>query len=53
MADLCTKDYVARHDRIVNLFASTVKEVFPENVIMYKHAGIISERFNSSIDVFS
>ena len=40
--------YIERHDRIVNLIASTVKEVFPENVIMYKHSCIMPEWFSSS-----
>ena len=44
--------YTARHDRIVDLTASTVKDVFPENVTMYKHSRIMPEWFSSSIDVF-
>ena len=51
MAVLCTKD-IAHHDRLVDLISSNVKEVFLENVTMYKHSGIMPEWFNSSIDVF-
>ena len=35
--------YTARHDRIVDLTASTVKDVLPENVTMYKHSRIMPE----------
>ena len=44
--------YIARHDPLVDLISSNVKEVSPENVTMYKHSRIMPEWFNSSIDVF-
>ena len=44
--------YIARHDRLVDLISSNVKEVFLENVTMYKHSRIMPEWLNSSIDVF-
>jgi hypothetical protein len=44
--------YIARHDPLVDLISSNVKEVFLENVTMHKHSGIMPEWFNSSIDVF-
>ena len=44
--------YIARHDRLVDLISSNVKEVFLENATMYKHSRIMPEWFNSSIDVF-
>jgi hypothetical protein len=44
--------YIARHDRLVDLISSNVKEVFLENVTMYKHSRIMPEWFNSSVDVF-
>ena len=44
--------YTARHDRIVNLIASTVKATFPDNVPMYKHLRTVPEWFNSSDAVF-
>ena len=44
--------YIGRHDRLVDLISSNVKEVSLENVTMYKHSRIMPEWFNSSIDVF-
>ena len=44
--------YIARHDRLVDLISSNVKEVSLENVTMYKHSRIMPEWFNSSFDVF-
>ena len=43
--------YIARHDRLVDLISSNVKEVSLENVTMFKHSRIMPEWFNSSIDV--
>ena len=43
---------IARHDRLVDQISSNVKEVFLENMTMYKHSRIMQEWFDSSIDVF-
>jgi len=44
--------YTARHDRIVDLIASAIQDIFPKNMPMYKHSRVIPDWFNSSDDVF-